>query len=87
MAETILLTLSALALVGIVGRWFFAENRAARAYADHMHQIASRCPACQPFGGWYLGAMRPDGGYEIIECDTCNGTGQLAPVSELPKEG
>ena len=52
-----------------------ADRRAQRAWAEHLAHIGSRCPACQPFGGWFLGAMKPDGGYEIVECPVCHGSG------------
>lgn len=54
-----------------------AEQRRDAAWFEHMERIGRRCPACQPWGGWYLGAMKPDGGYEIVTCEVCNGTGEV----------
>ena len=61
----------------MIVRFIRAEQRRDVAYAEHLRQISRRCPACQPWGGWYLGAMREDGSYETITCDVCGGTGEL----------
>jgi hypothetical protein len=58
-------------------RFMREEERRNQAFVAHLERMSRECPACKPWGGYYLGKMNSDGSYETHTCEVRGGTGEL----------